>query len=132
MPEYTGLMKAKNADTFLVRRESWADYPDYHVTNGELANPARVTTANPQQKEYGWTSGVRLIDYVSDKGDKLQGALFLPANYEPGKRYPTVVYIYEKLSQSLNQYAQPTLAAFNRSIYNNQGYAVFMRTSPTS
>jgi dipeptidyl aminopeptidase/acylaminoacyl peptidase len=123
--EFSGLLKAKKADTYLFRRETWADYPDFHVANAELAGATKVTAANPQQKEFGWTSGAKLIDYVSDKGDKLQGALFLPANYEPGKRYPTVVYIYEKMSQTLNTYAQPTLAAFNRSVYNNQGYAVF-------
>jgi dipeptidyl aminopeptidase/acylaminoacyl peptidase len=123
--EYSGLMKAKGAERYLFRRETFADYPDFYVAGPELANAARVTTANPQQKEFGWTSGAKLIDYVSDKGDKLQGALFLPANYEPGKRYPTVVYIYEKMSQTLNTYAQPTLSAFNRSVYNNQGYAVF-------
>jgi len=123
--EYSGLLKAKNSDRFLFRRETYTDFPDYHAANADLAGAVKVTTANPQQKEFGWTSGVRLIDYVSDKGDKLQGALFLPANYEAGKKYPTVVYIYEKMSQTLNTYTQPTLAAFNRSIYNNQGYAVF-------
>ncbi|MBL8239302.1 MAG: S9 family peptidase [Bryobacterales bacterium] len=122
---FGGLLKAKNADKFLYRRESWADYPDYHAAGAELGGAVRITAANPQQKEFGWTSGARLIDYTSEKGDKLQGALYLPANYEPGKRYPTVVYIYERLSDGLNSYAQPSLAAFNRSVYNNQGYAVF-------
>jgi dipeptidyl aminopeptidase/acylaminoacyl peptidase len=122
---FSGLMKAKNADKFLFRRETFVDYPDYYTANASLANPVKVTTANPQQKDFAWTAGARLIDYVSDKGDKLQGALFLPANYEPGKKYPTVVYIYEKMSQTLNTYTQPTLGAFNRSVYNNQGYAVF-------
>ena len=41
-----------------------------------------------------------LVDYTSAKGDKLQAALFLPANYEKGKSYPTVVYIYEQMSQT--------------------------------
>ena len=40
-----------------------------------------------------------LVNYTSDKGDKLQGALFLPAGYEKGKTYPTIVNIYEKMSQ---------------------------------
>ena len=44
---------------------------------------------------------------MSDKGDTLQGALYLPADYEPGKKYPTVVYIYEKLSHSLHEFYAP-------------------------
>jgi len=123
---FNSLAKAKHAPKFLYRRETYAAYPDYYLAAGDLSAPVKISEANPQQKDFAWTSGVRLIDYTSDKGDKLQGALFLPANYEPGKRYPTVVYIYEKLSQTLNTYAQPGLAAFNRSVYNNQGYAVFM------
>ncbi len=52
---------------------------------------------------------MRLIDYTSDKGDKLQGALYLPANYQPGKTYPAIVYIYEKLTQGTNNYAVPVV-----------------------
>jgi hypothetical protein len=39
-----------------------------------------------------------LVDYTTGKGDKLQGALFLPADYQKGRSYPTIVYIYERLS----------------------------------
>ncbi len=62
-----------------------------------------MTDANPQQKDFLWTSGVRLVDYTSTRGEKLQAALWLPANYEAGKKYPTLVYIYEKLSQMRQQ-----------------------------
>ncbi len=67
-----------------------------------------------------------LVDYQSAKGDKLQAALFLPANYEKGKNYPTIVYIYEKLSQSLNRYFTPYANGFNKSFYTSNGYAVLM------
>jgi len=122
---YNGLMKAKHADVYFYRRESNEEFPDYLSGDSNLASAAKVTSANPQQKEFAWSSGVRLIDYTSDKGDKLQGALYLPANYEPGKKYPTVVYIYEKLSQGANRYEEPSLRAFVRSQYTNRGYAVF-------
>jgi dipeptidyl aminopeptidase/acylaminoacyl peptidase len=56
----------------------------------------------------------------------LQGALYLPANYEEGKSYPTIVYIYEKLSQGLNGFTSLTANGFNKSLYTSQGYAVFM------
>jgi dipeptidyl aminopeptidase/acylaminoacyl peptidase len=65
-----------------------------------------------------------LIEYKGVGGKRLQGALFLPANYEPGKKYPTVVYIYEKLSQGLHRYTPPSNFGFNTSIYTSNGYAV--------
>ena len=73
-----------------------------------------------------WTEGVTLVNYTSDKGDKLQAALFLPANYEKGKAYPTIVNIYEKMSQGANQFANPTANGFNRSVYTSNGYAVLL------
>ena len=67
-----------------------------------------------------------LINYTSQRGDKLQAALFLPANYEKGKAYPTVVNFYEKMSQTANTFAQPSANGFNRSVYTSNGYAVLM------
>jgi dipeptidyl aminopeptidase/acylaminoacyl peptidase len=124
---FNSLIKAKNADTFFYTRESGSEYPNFYSTaSKELAGGVKQTDANPQQKDKLWTAGSRVIDYTSAKGDKLQGALFLPANYEPGKKYPTVVYIYEKLSQGANAYAQPTSNGFNKSVYTSNGYAVLM------
>lgn len=117
--------RARDTDTWVFTRQTIVDYPDYWVSERSLSSPRRLTEANPQQKEYAWSSGARLVNYVSDKGDTLQGALYLPANYEPGKQYPTMVYIYEKLSQGLHQYAVPNeTRAFNPSIYTSRGYAV--------
>ena len=123
---FSGLRKAKNVDVYLYNKGTYRDYPNYYVADGSLQNSKILTNANPQQKEFHWSSGVRLIDYTSDKGDKLQAALFLPANYEAGKSYPTVVYIYEKLSQRLNSYFTPSARGFNKSVYNSNGYAVLM------
>ena len=68
-----------------------------------------------------------LVNYTSAKGDKLQGALHLPANYEKGKQYPTIVYFYEKLSQNANQFSRPVVpgTGFNAAVYTSNGYAVF-------
>lgn len=123
---FSRLLKAKKAEVYLFTRENYKDFPDYYAADALLQNPQRLTEANPQQKNFLWSSGVRLIDYQSAKGKKLQAALFLPANYEPGKRYPTIVYIYEKLSQNLNRYFIPNANGFNKSVYTSQGYAVLM------
>lgn len=123
---FSDLMKAKNAEIYLFSRSTFKDYPDHLVADASLQNSKILSDANPQQKDFAWSSGVRLIDYESDKGDKLQAALFLPANYEEGKSYPTIVYIYEKLSQNLNRYFTPSARGFNKSVYNSNGYAVLM------
>ena len=123
---YGSLMKAKHADSYVFARESVSESPNYYLaSNAALGGALKITDANPQQKNFLWTKGSRLVDYISDKGDKLQGTLYLPANYEPGKSYPTIVYIYEKLSQATNTYPQPGYNGFSVAAYTSNGYAVF-------
>ncbi len=119
--------RARDADVWFFTRQTFNEYPDYWTSDGTFKNARRLTEVAAQQKDVAWSAGARLIDYVSDKGDSLQGALYLPANYAAGKKYPTVVYIYEKLSQGLHAYAVPNeTRAFNPSVYTSRGYAVLM------
>ncbi|MGD0777640.1 MAG: prolyl oligopeptidase family serine peptidase [Candidatus Solibacter sp.] len=121
---YATLMKAKDADTWLYTRETVKESPDYYVAGKLLENGQKVTDANPQQKDFLWTSGVRIVDYTSTRGEKLQAALYLPANYDAAKKYPAVVEIYEKMSQNANSYPQPGYNGFSISAYTSNGYAV--------
>jgi len=122
---YGGLIKAKKAEVYLYTRQTFKDPPDYYVTDASITNGQKITDLAAQQDPFLWSSGSLLVDYVSAKGDKLQGALHLPANYEKGKQYPTIVYYYEKMSNNAFQYARPTANGFSISAYNSNGYAVF-------
>ena len=120
--------RARDAEVWVYTRQTFVHFPDFYAADAGLTNERRLTDANPQQGEVAWSAGARLIDYTCDNnGDRLQGALFLPAGYEPGKRYPTVTYIYEKLSQGFHAYAQPNATRYaNPSVYTSRGYAYFM------
>ncbi len=124
--QFNRLLKARKADRYLYTRETHRDFPDFYASDALPGRASRITEANPQQKEFLWSAGARLVDYVSDKGKRLQAALFLPADYQEGKKYPTIVYIYEKLSSNLNRYFLPSANGFNKSYYTSQGYAVLM------
>jgi dipeptidyl aminopeptidase/acylaminoacyl peptidase len=121
---YAQLLKAKNADTYIYTRETVKQSPDFYAAGPALENGQRLTDANPQQKDFLWTSGVRLVDYTSTRGEKLQAALFLPANYDPAKKYPMMVEFYEKMSQNANTYPFPGYNGFSVSYYTSNGYAV--------
>ncbi len=123
---YGAFMKAEDSDTYVVSWSTNETYPNYHVTDARLRNPRQITDGFPEQAEFLWSDGSILVDYQSDKGDRLQGALFLPANYQEGQSYPTIVYFYEKSSQRLNSYEFPSAYGFNKSVYTSNGYAVFM------
>ncbi|MGF1580743.1 MAG: prolyl oligopeptidase family serine peptidase [Gemmataceae bacterium] len=123
---FGGLQKAKKADVFVYTRQSDQDCANVFLTHKDFQHPKKLTDANPQQKKFLWSSGVRLVTYTNSDGVKLQGALFLPANYQNGKKYPTILYMYEKLSRTAYMYQTPSYRGFNRSIYTSNGYAVLM------
>ena len=127
---FAGPLKAENAEVYVYTKDTFKDAPGLYVTDATFKSGRILTDTNPQQKDLLWSSGSILLDYKMDPKSgmdkKLQAALFLPANYEKGKRYPTIVYYYEKMSQQLNRYAQPSANGFNKSVYTSNGYAVLM------
>jgi len=122
--QFSGFLKAKSAGVVLYTRATYRDFPDYYAADSLLQNGRRITDAFPRQKDFLWSAGSRLISYTSDKGDKLQASLFLPADYQEGKSYPVIVYIYEKLTQNFNRYDMRASNGFNKSVYTSNGYAV--------
>jgi acetyl esterase/lipase len=122
---FSSPQKARNAQVFIYTRQTALEYPDYYLTDSSFQSSKKVTNANPQQKDYKWSAGVKLIEYKGVGGKRLQGVLHLPADYEPGKKYPTIVYIYERLSQQLHSYQPPSSGGIG-SIYTSNGYAVLM------
>jgi dipeptidyl aminopeptidase/acylaminoacyl peptidase len=118
--------KARRADVLVYSRETFTEAPEMSATDGSMRPGRKLTNNAAQQKDFLWSPGGMLVDYKSDKGDKLQAALYLPAGYEKGKAYPTIVYIYEKLSQNFNRFSSPTANGFNPSVYTSNGYAVLM------
>ena len=119
------LRKAKNADRVIFTAQTFVEFPDYWTSTSALTNPVKVTDANPQQAEYAWGARRVLVDYTDQRGNKLQATLALPANYQPGKKYPMLVYFYEKMSQGHHTYSMPTYDDRpHMSTYASDGYLV--------
>ena len=119
-----GLRKAKSADVYLFEQQTFAESPNFFVAGPSLSDGKQVSRTNAFQGDYAWGKQV-LMDYSNKRGDKLQMMLTYPANYEPGKKYPMVVYYYEKLSQGFHQYVVPSeRSAYNTSNFSQNGYFV--------
>lgn len=119
------LAKAEAADVYTYSVERYDDSPDLLVSGPELAGARQVTKTNVFQSEYLWGRS-ELVDTTNVHGEPLQGALFYPADYEPGKQYPMIVYIYELRSQVLHRYTAPTERnPYNTAVFSAEGYFVF-------
>jgi predicted peptidase len=121
----TRLTKADDADVFSYLVQSFSDSPDFFVGSGSLADAEQVTATNPFQNDYAWSSKSELIDFENAHGVDLQAALHYPANYEPGRTYPMIVYIYEITSNQIHNYQAPSeRSAYNATVWTQNGYFV--------
>lgn len=125
-------MKARDAEVWVSSIQTSTRFPDYwrvSFGSGAIADSVRLSDANPNLNGVAWSAGSRLVNYVTEKGDSLQGALYLPAGYEEGKKYPTLVFIYELQSDNLNSFYSPNFSSSPNAligVHNSRGYAVFL------
>lgn len=118
--------KARDADVLVFTRQSFEEFPDLWVSDTSFQNARKISNANPQQSEYRWGKA-ELIEWQSPDGIRLKGVLIKPEDFDYSKKYPMIVYIYERLSDTLHSYSQPTPsnASINTSFYVSRGYIVF-------
>jgi dipeptidyl aminopeptidase/acylaminoacyl peptidase len=104
--------------------------PDLWVSDVQFERATQLTHLNPELDTYK-TGAARVIDWLSDDGDRLHGALLLPSNYEARKRYPLVVWVYPTLlSDSFNEYGFGGLGYLNMQLLATRGYAVLFPDAP--
>jgi len=119
------LAKAKDAEAYSYSIEDFDDSPDVFVGDAGLKEAKQVTKTNPFQSNYAWGRS-ELVEYKTERGERLQGALFYPAGYEPGRKYPMVVYLYERLSDGLHRHSAPSERDYyNVAAFTQQGYFLF-------
>jgi dipeptidyl aminopeptidase/acylaminoacyl peptidase len=123
---YTAPVKAKYGDTLLFTAQSFFDPPDYFTADPDFREVKRVTDSNPQKAGLNW-GRAELVRYHSADGVPLSGVLVKPEDFDPSKKYPMIVYIYERLSQNLHQFRPPTAGtSINPTYYASNGYLVLM------
>jgi dienelactone hydrolase len=116
--------RARDADVWVYSRQTVKNAPDFYAADASLKNERKLTDIGSQTKDVAWSAGMVLINYSCEQGlGKRQAALFLPAGYEKGKKYPTLTYIYEKLSQGAHVFPEPNATRYsNPAVYTSRGY----------
>lgn len=120
------IAKAKDANRMLFTREDFKEFPDLWVADLNLKKPKKLTDENPQIKDFAWGTP-ELVSWSSTDGTPMQGVLIKPANYQPGKKYPVLVYYYRFFSQRMYHFNQMAVNHRpNFPLYTSNGYAVFL------
>ena len=83
-----------NKGEILVRIESKNEYPNYYIRNikKKIALLPLTQFENPFKSIQNVSK--ELIKYKREDGLELSGTLYLPTNYEPGKKYPMIMWAY--------------------------------------
>ena len=119
------LQKAKNSDEYIYTKGNYQHSPDLYVSS-DLKKETRLSAINPQQSQYNWGTA-ELVSWTTPKGYSSKGILYKPENFDPQKKYPMLVYFYEKVSEGLYNYVPPapTPSRLPISYFVSNGYLVF-------
>jgi len=116
--------KAKDADVLMLTASRFDEYPDIHITDSSLKSLKKVTNEGSQKDQFTWGKA-ELIRFKNMDGVALTASLIKPDNFDPNKKYPLMVYIYEKLSQGVHRFVNPSPGgSINPSFYASNGYLV--------
>jgi len=123
--------KPLNADRFMFTRGTYVQFPEVHISDLKFSGMKKISSTNPQQAQYNWGT-VELVEWTSFDRSTLQGLLYKPENFDPSKKYPMIVYFYERSSDGLHNYSAPSPSAstVNRTYAVSNGYLVFVPDIP--
>ena len=128
---FGSLTKPKNADRFMFTRGTYVNFPEIHLSDLKFGGIRKISNTNPQQSQFNWGTA-ELVEWTSFDRSTLQGILYKPENFDPKKKYPMIVYFYERSSDGLHSYSSPAPSAstVNRTYAVSNEYLVFVPDIP--
>jgi dipeptidyl aminopeptidase/acylaminoacyl peptidase len=125
------LMVSDEGQRFAYFAEDAQHDTDLWVSDPSPASSRRLTRLNPQFDNYKMGETM-LVDWLSDDGEPLSGAVLLPPDYLKGKRYPAVIWVYggASLSENLHHFGLAYPGAFNMQLLATRGYVVLLPDAP--
>ena len=118
--------KAKKAEVFVFQKGNYNHpYELYYLKDWN--QPQKLTNLVAQTEGIQWGTS-ELVSWVSSQGVTLEGLLFKPENFDPNKKYPMLVYYYERNASSLHAFRppSPSRSTINIPYCVSNGYLVFV------
>jgi dipeptidyl aminopeptidase/acylaminoacyl peptidase len=130
--EYTDKVESLNSaldmkkGEILVRIQSKTEYPNYYIRNIKKKSLQPVTSFENPFKSIQDVDK-RVITYKRDDGLELNGTLYLPLNYEKGKKYPMILWAYPREYKDKSSASQNTSNP-NEFVYPYWGSPIYWIT----
>ncbi|NQV76982.1 MAG: S9 family peptidase [Lutibacter sp.] len=94
--------------TIIVRIESKNEYPNYYIRNIKKSNSLSTLTQFENPFKSIQNVHKEVIKYQREDGLELSGVLYLPTNYEKGKKYPMIIWAYPREFKDKSSAGQST------------------------
>ena len=117
----------KKGNSYIYTRGNFEDGNNVWMTRDNFKTQQQMSDVNPQQRDYNWGT-VELVSWTSEDGKPLEGLLFKPENFDPNKKYPVMIYFYEKNSETLynSRVPAPSASTINIPYFVSNEYIVFV------
>ncbi len=115
-----------NNGEILVRIESPKEYPNYYIRDIKKNKLIAITSSENPFKSLEKVNK-RVITYKRDDGLDLDGTLYLPLDYEEGKKYPMILWAYPREYKDKASASQSTSNA-NEFVYPYWGSPIYWVT----
>jgi len=140
----SSFLKADSANFYAYTMENFSTSPNLYITSPTIDSTLqaaehnkvdfhlsmhhiKLSHLNPQQSQYLWGT-VELFTWKAYTGKQTEGVLYKPENFDSTKKYPMIVYFYERNNNTLLSYIPPapTPSRLNISFFVSRGYVVFV------
>jgi dienelactone hydrolase len=117
-------IKARDTCEYFIARMRAEEFPNVFCT-ADFKIFRNVTCEFPERLRNWMTA--ELVSWKVSGDKSSQGILYKPENFDPRKKYPMIVYYYERLSDNLHRYMAPEESdgRLNIPLYVSHGYLVF-------
>src|SRR5690606_26497380 len=116
----------KSGKAYIYREQRFDLPPKIVYQKGKNSND--VFQSNPHHNQYEWGKA-DVIKYKIPGGEILNGILYYPSEFDPHKKYPMIVSIYDQQFSEFHLFITPTQThtiGFNVSNYTSEGYFVLL------
>jgi dipeptidyl aminopeptidase/acylaminoacyl peptidase len=126
---FTTIVGSKKSNQLIVMQEDEKNAANIfpYTFSQDKQTPVALTAINPQQANYNWIQS-QLVKWKAYTGRTAEGVLYLPEDFDAKKKYPMIVYFYERSNQTLHNYLapSPTPSRLNIPFFVSRGYVVFV------
>jgi dienelactone hydrolase len=117
-------IRARDTAIYFVWRMTTESAPNVFEST-DLQHYRAITDVHPE-KEYNWMTS-ELINWKLPNGSNSQGILYKPEDFDANKKYPLLVFYYDRLSNGVYDFIEPgpSDGSLNIPFYVSHDYLVF-------